>query len=99
MLNLANQCKSSQALLPKVHKSLARETALSENFVPESVYDNLVAAVNGAFASCNAMCNCVQKFRDSDLKMYDMYTPLSIQTTSIPTKNHWPKAKKSWLFG
>ena len=33
--------------MPKVRKfSSAREAALSENFVPESVYDSLVAAVN-----------------------------------------------------
>ncbi|MEI3023923.1 MAG: M3 family oligoendopeptidase [Streptococcus sp.] len=63
----------------KVRKfSSAREAALSDNFVPESVYDSLVAAVTNICHSCNVMCNCVQKFLGiSDLKMYDMYTPLS----------------------
>ncbi len=47
----------------KVRKfSSAREAALSENFVPESVYDSLVAAVNKHLPLCNAMYNCVQKF-------------------------------------
>ena len=42
--------------------SSAREAALLENFVPESVYDNLVAAVNKHLPLLQRYVNCVQKF-------------------------------------
>ncbi|WP_368403697.1 oligoendopeptidase F [Streptococcus parasanguinis] len=63
----------------KVRKfSSAREAALSDNFVPESVYDSLVAAVNKHLPLLQRYVQLRSKILGiSDLKMYDMYTPLS----------------------
>ena len=63
----------------KVRKfSSAREAALSENFVPESVYDSLVVAVNKHLPLLQRYVQLRSKILGiSDLKMYDMYTPLS----------------------
>ena len=63
----------------KVRKfSSARGAALSENFVPESVYDSLVAAVNKHLPLLQRYVQLRSKILGiSDLKMYDMYTPLS----------------------
>lgn len=63
----------------KVRKfSSAREAALAANSIPETVYDTLVAAVNKHLPLLHRYI----KLRKSilgldDLKMYDMYTPLS----------------------
>lgn len=63
----------------KVRKfSSAREAALSENFVPESVYERLVVAVNKHLPLLQRYIQLRSKILGiSDLKMYDMYTPLS----------------------
>lgn len=58
--------------------SSAREAALAANFVPETVYDNLVAAVNKHLPLLHRYIALRSKILGiSDLKMYDMYTPLS----------------------
>lgn len=58
--------------------SSAREAALAANFVPETVYDNLVAAVNEHLPLLHRYISLRSKILGlSDLKMYDMYTPLS----------------------
>lgn len=60
------------------HYNSAREAALSANFVPESVYDNLVSAVNKHLPLLQRYVSLRAKILGiSDLKMYDMYTPLS----------------------
>ena len=63
----------------KVRKfSSAREAALSADFIPESVYDSLVSAVNKHLPLLQRYIALRAKILDiSDLKMYDMYTPLS----------------------
>ena len=63
----------------KVRKfSSAREAALSANFIPESVYDSLVSAVNKHLPLLQRYIALRAKILGiSDLKMYDMYTPLS----------------------
>ena len=63
----------------KVRKfSSAREAALSSDFIPESVYDSLVSAVNKHLPLLQRYINLRAKILGiSDLKMYDMYTPLS----------------------
>lgn len=63
----------------KVRKfSSAREAALSADFVPESVYDSLVSAVNKHLPLLQRYIALRAKILGiSDLKMYDMYTPLS----------------------
>ena len=63
----------------KVRKfSSAREAALSANFIPESVYDSLVSAVNKHLPLLQRYIALRSKILGiSDLKMYDVYTPLS----------------------
>ena len=63
----------------KVRKfSSAREAALSADFIPESVYDSLVSAVNKHLPLLQCYIALRAKILGiSDLKMYDMYTPLS----------------------
>ena len=63
----------------KVRKFLsAREAALSADFIPESVYDSLVSAVNKHLPLLQRYIALRAKILGiSDLKMYDMYTPLS----------------------
>ena len=56
----------------------AREAALSADFIPESVYDSLVSAVNKHLSLLQRYIALRAKILGiSDLKMYDMYTPLS----------------------
>ena len=63
----------------KVRKfSSAREASLSADFIPESVYDSLVSAVNKHLPLLQRYIVLRAKILGiSDLKMYDMYTPLS----------------------
>ena len=63
----------------KVRKfSSAREATLSADFIPESVYDSLVSAVNKHLPLLQRYIALRAKILGiSDLKMYDMYTPLS----------------------
>ena len=63
----------------KVRKfSSAREAALSANFIPESVYDSLVEAVNMHLPLLQRYVKLRSKILGiEDLKMYDVYTPLS----------------------
>ena len=63
----------------KVRKfSSAREAALSADFIPESVYDSLVSAFNKHLPLLQRYIALRAKILGiSDLKMYDMYTPLS----------------------
>ncbi|MBP2620176.1 oligoendopeptidase F [Streptococcus panodentis] len=63
----------------KVRKfSSAREAALSANFIPESVYDSLVSAVNKHLPLLQRYIALRAKILGiDDLKMYDLYTPLS----------------------
>ena len=56
----------------------AREAALAANFVPESVYDNLVSAVRKHLPLLHRYLALRSKILGiPDLKMYDVYTPLS----------------------
>ena len=63
----------------KVRKfSSAREASLSADFIPESVYDSLVSAVNKHLPLLQRYIALRAKILGiSDLKMYDMYTSLS----------------------
>lgn len=56
----------------------ARHAALSANFIPETVYETLVSAVNKHLPLLHRYINLRKKLLGIDeLKMYDMYTPLS----------------------
>nr|WP_245335116.1 oligoendopeptidase F [Streptococcus oricebi] len=60
------------------HFSSAREAALAENFIPESVYDSLVSAVNKHLPLLHRYIKLRARILDlPDLKMYDLYRPLS----------------------
>ncbi|MGV2998863.1 oligoendopeptidase F [Streptococcus suis] len=62
----------------------ARHAALSANFIPESVYDTLVSAVNKHLPLLHRYINLRKKLLGiDDLKMYDMYTPLSSTDTKV----------------
>ena len=63
----------------KVRKfSSAREASLSADFIPESVYDSLVSAVNKHLPLLQRYIALRAKILGiSDFRMYDMYTPLS----------------------
>ncbi|WP_167629966.1 oligoendopeptidase F [Listeria valentina] len=56
----------------------AREAALSGNHIPETVYDSLVQTVNQHLPLLHRYVAMRKKVLDlKDLRMYDMYTPLS----------------------
>lgn len=60
------------------HYQSAREAALLSNHIPESVYDTLVQAVNEHLPLLHRYINLrADIFKIDDLKMYDVYAPLS----------------------
>ena len=74
----------------------ARHAALAANFVPESVYDNLVAAVRKHLPLLHRYLNLRSKILGiSDLKMYDVYTPLSSVEYSFTYQEALKKAEEA----
>jgi len=72
----------------------AREAALAANFVPESVYDNLVSAVRKHLPLLHRYLSLRSKILGiPDLKMYDVYTPLSSVEYSFTYEEALKKAK------
>ena len=72
----------------------AREAALAANFVPESVYDNLVSAVRKHLPLLHRYLALRSKILGiSDLKMYDVYTPLSSVEYSFTYEEALKKAE------
>lgn len=63
----------------RVHKfASAREAALAANFIPESVYETLLETVNKHLPLLHRYVKLRQTILGlDDLKMYDIYTPLS----------------------
>ncbi len=60
------------------HYQSAREAALSSNHIPEAVYDTLVQAVNDHLPLLHRYINLrADILKIDDLKMYDVYAPLS----------------------
>lgn len=60
------------------HYQSAREAALLSNHIPESVYDTLVQAVNEHLPLLHRYINLrADILKIDDLKMYDVYAPLS----------------------
>lgn len=59
--------------------SSARQAALSNNFIPEKVYDKLLEAVNKHLPLLHRYMRLREQILglEGDLKMYDVYTPLS----------------------
>lgn len=79
----------------------AREAALAANFIPESVYETLVAAVNKHLPLLHRYINLRKELLGlSDLKMYDMYTPLSETDYKFTYEEALEKAKDTLtIFG
>ena len=74
----------------------ARHAALAANFVPESVYDQLVAAVRKHLPLLHRYLNLRSKILGiSDLKMYDVYTPLSTVEYSFTYEEALKKAEEA----
>ncbi|HGA2096323.1 TPA: oligoendopeptidase F [Streptococcus agalactiae] len=60
------------------HYQSARQSALSANFIPEEVYETLIKTVNHHLPLLHRYMKLRQKVLGlDDLKMYDVYTPLS----------------------
>ena len=74
----------------------AREVALAANFVPESVYDNLVSAVRKHLPLLHRYLALRSKILGiPDLKMYDVYTPLSSVEYSFTYEEALKKAEEA----
>ena len=74
----------------------AREAALAANFVPESVYDNLVSAVRKHLPLLHRYLALRSKILGiPDLKMYDVYTPLSSVKYSFTYEEALKKAEEA----
>ena len=74
----------------------AREAALAANFVPESVYDNLVSAVRKHLPLLHHYLALRSKILGiPDLKMYDVYTPLSSVEYSFTYEEALKKAEEA----
>ena len=74
----------------------AREAALAANFVPESVYDNLVSAVRKHLPLLHRYLALRSNILGiPDLKMYDVYTPLSSVEYSFTYEEALKKAEEA----
>ena len=74
----------------------AREAALAANIVPESVYDNLVSAVRKHLPLLHRYLALRSKILGiPDLKMYDVYTPLSSVEYSFTYEEALKKAEEA----
>ena len=74
----------------------AREAALAANFVPESVYDKLVSAVRKHLPLLHRYLALRSKILGiPDLKMYDVYTPLSSVEYSFTYEEALKKAEEA----
>lgn len=80
----------------RVHKyDSARQAAMSANFIPEAVYDTLLEAVNKHLPLLHRYLKLRQDVLGlDDLKMYDVYTPLSEVDLAIGYDDALEKAEK-----
>lgn len=80
----------------RVHKyTSARQAAMSANFIPEAVYDTLLETVNKHLPLLHRYLKLRQEvFGLDDLKMYDVYTPLSETDLAIGYDEALEKAEK-----
>lgn len=73
----------------------ARQAAMSANFIPESVYDTLLEAVNNHLPLLHRYMKLRAKILDiTDLKMYDVYTSLSDTDMAFTYDQAIEKSKK-----
>src|SRR5690606_1073743 len=74
---LAGEVKSNNVNARIRNYSSAREAALSNNHIPESVYDNLVSTINDNLHLLHRYVALRKKLLGVDeLHMWDLYTPL-----------------------
>ncbi|HEL0560743.1 TPA: oligoendopeptidase F [Streptococcus equi subsp. zooepidemicus] len=80
----------------RVHKyASARQAAMSANFIPEAVYDTLLETVNKHLPLLHRYLKLRQEVLGlDDLKMYDVYTPLSETGLAIGYDEALEKAEK-----
>lgn len=77
------------------HFKSAREAALAANFIPESVYDILLEAVNDHLPLLHRYIKLRQKALGlDDLKMYDLATPLSTDEQTITYEEALAKSEE-----
>src|SRR5690625_272562 len=74
---LTSQIKKDNFYATVRNYDSARHAALSQNNIPESVYDNLVSAINDKLPVLHRYVSLRKKVLQLDeMNMYDMYTPL-----------------------
>lgn len=80
----------------RVHKyASARQAAMSANFIPEAVYDTLLETVNKHLPLLHRYLKLRQEVLGlDDIKMYDVYTPLSETDLAIGYDEALEKAEK-----
>ncbi|MFV8211696.1 oligoendopeptidase F [Streptococcus pluranimalium] len=73
----------------------ARQAALASNFIPEAVYDTLIEVVHQNLPLLHRYMDLRQKLLQVDnLKMYDVYTPLSTDHMAITYPQAVEKARQ-----
>lgn len=73
----------------------ARQAALAANFIPESVYDTLLKAVNRHLPLLHRYVALKARILGLDnIRMYDIYTPLSRNNLSISYEESLEKSKE-----
>ena len=83
------------------HYQSAREAALSSNHIPEAVYDTLVQAVNDHLPLLHRYINLrADILKIDDLKMYDVYAPLSTTDYKFTYEKAVVKTRETFaIFG
>ncbi|MDU4410011.1 MAG: M3 family oligoendopeptidase, partial [Streptococcus sp.] len=77
------------------HYNSARHAALAANFIPESVYDSLLESVNKHLPLLHRYLDLRKKVLGLDeLKMHDVYTPLSETETALTYEESLKKAEE-----
>lgn len=77
------------------HYNSARHAALAANFIPESVYDSLLESVNKHLPLLHRYLDLRKKVLELDeLKMYDVYAPLSETETALTYEEALKKAEE-----
>ncbi|GAK47169.1 oligoendopeptidase F [Secundilactobacillus oryzae JCM 18671] len=75
---LSGEVKTHNYLAKTHHYETARQQALSNNHIPEAVFETLVSSVNNHLGLLHRYVKLRQKvLKLDDLHMYDMYTPIT----------------------
>ncbi|MGP4073907.1 oligoendopeptidase F [Piscibacillus sp. B03] len=81
---LSGQIKKDNFVAKTRNYESAREAALDRNNIPETVYDNLVEAINERLPALQRYMEVKKKALDLDeLHMYDIYAPLVDEKISV----------------